>query len=170
MTGLLKPNCGTIELLGFNYQNNKEEIRKSIGLCLQFNVLYEFLTVEEHLKFYGLLKGIPPDELKQKVQEIISECSLEAEKGKFVKNLSGGNKRKLSLANALIGKSKIIFLDEPSSGLDPTSRSDIWNIIKSIRTPHRSLILTTHHLEEAEELSQTIGIMVEGKMVIIGTS
>lgn len=85
-----------------------------------------------------------------------------------MKNLSGGNKRKLSLANAIIGKSKVIFLDEPSSGLDPNSRQGVWNIIKSVRTPERCLILTTHHLEEAEELSQKIGIMSEGKMVIIG--
>lgn len=116
-----------------------------------------------------MLKQVDSGLIDQDVEQTIVSCSLTSEKGKFIKNLSGGNKRKVSLANALIGKSKIIFLDEPSSGLDPNSRQGVWNIIKSVRTPDRCLLLTTHHLEEAEELSQTIGIMSDGKMVIVGT-
>lgn len=88
----------------------------------------------------------------------MEKCLLKTERGKFSKNLSGGNKRKLSLAMALIGHSKILFLDEPSSGLDPSSRRILWDILKEVKKESRTIILTTHHLEEAEELAERIGV------------
>lgn len=168
LTGILPVTKGQIELMGLNYRNDLDQIRQNIGLCLQYNVLYDELTVEDHLKFYAVIKGVPKEHLAVEIENIINECALANEKGKLSKNLSGGNKRKLSLANALIGKSKIVFLDEPSSGLDPNSRRGVWDILKNIRSENRCVILTTHHLEEAEELSQKIGIMSNGKLVIIG--
>ena len=89
----------------------------------------------------------------------MAKCMLEGEKMKYVKELSGGNKRKLSLAMALIGKSKIIFLDEPTSGLDPVTRRNVWTILQDLKKEKRTLILTTHHLDEAEVLSERIAIM-----------
>lgn len=87
---------------------------------------------------------------------------LKTERGKFSQNLSGGNRRKLSLAMALIGNSQILFLDEPSSGLDPSSRRILWDILKEVKNEARTIILTTHHLEEAEELAERIAIMAKG--------
>lgn len=94
---------------------------------------------------------------------------LRTERDKLTKNLSGGNKRKLSLAMALIGGSKILLLDEPSSGLDPSSRKIIWDILKRVKNEKRTIVLTTHHLEEAEELAERIGIMAKGKLLTVGT-
>lgn len=125
--------------------------------------------MEDHLRYYYRVKNKNEDEIEQKVNETIAECALINEKGKLAKNLSGGNKRKLCLANSLIGGARIIFLDEPSSGLDPNSRQSIWQILKNISRMNRSIILTTHHLEEAEELSKRIGIMSKGKLIILGS-
>lgn len=132
LTGLLTPTEGSVEIMGMNYFENIDEIRKNIGLCLQYNVLYDNLTVEEHLMFYYKIKKSNDDNMDAEVEKIINECALASEKGKFAKDLSGGNKRKLCLANSLIGGSKIIFLDEPSSGLDPNSRQSIWSILKNL--------------------------------------
>jgi ATP-binding cassette subfamily A (ABC1) protein 3 len=107
--------------------------------------------------------------LNQEVIELLQKCTLINDKEKFTKNLSGGTKRKLSLACALIGNSSIVFLDEPSSGLDPVSRRAIWDILESIRTENRTIILTTHHLEEAEALSERIAIMAKGKLLTLGS-
>ena len=107
--------------------------------------------------------------MEHSINSIIDECALTNERGKLAKTLSGGNKRKLCLANSLIGGSQIIFLDEPSSGLDPNSRHSIWDILKNISNENRCVILTTHHLEEAEELSKRIAIMSKGKLIILGS-
>jgi len=111
--------------------------------------LYDELTIEEHLRFYYRIKNEDTETIEDNIQRTIVECALQLEKGKLAKNLSGGNKRKLCLANSLIGGSRIIFLDEPSSGLDPNSRQSIWAILKNISNQNRCIILTTHHLEEA---------------------
>jgi ATP-binding cassette, subfamily A (ABC1), member 3 len=132
LTGLLSSNSGAIEIMGRTFPDDTDEIRKNIGLCLQYNVLYDDLTIEEHLQYYYRIKNISDALLDFEVNRIINQCALNNERGKLAKNLSGGNKRKLCLANSLIGGSKIIFLDEPSSGLDPNSRQSIWGILKSI--------------------------------------
>jgi ATP-binding cassette subfamily A (ABC1) protein 3 len=101
---------------------------------------------------------------------VVLKCNLSNERFKYSMNLSGGNKRKLSLAMALIGNSKIIFLDEPSSGLDPNSSRLIWDILEQVKNENRTIILTTHHLEEAEHLSERIGIMARGKLLTVGSN
>ena len=108
---MLNANEGDVELLGMNYKNNLTEIRKNIGLCLQFNVLYDDLSIEEHLLYYSLIKGRTKEEAQPDIERIIVKCALDGERGKLAKNLSGGNKRKLCLANALIGDCKLVFLD-----------------------------------------------------------
>ena len=115
------------------YPEDVDEIRKNIGLCLQYNVLYDSLTVEDHLRFYFRIKRTDKELMESEIERIIVQCALGAERGKLSKDLSGGNKRKLCLANSLIGGSRIIFLDEPSSGLDPNSRQSIWGILRSIK-------------------------------------
>lgn len=129
------------------YPGEVEEIRKNIGLCLQYNVLYDNLSIEDHLKFYYKIKNTDHSRMAEEVDKTILQCALNGERGKLSKNLSGGNKRKLCLANSLIGGSRIVFLDEPSSGLDPNSRQSIWGILKNLKEEKRCIILTTHHLE-----------------------
>ena len=134
------------------------------------DVQYDNLTVEEHLEFYARVKGVPEYEILDKVEETIVKCALDKERGKFSKNLSGGNKRKLSLGMAVIGGSKVIFLDEPTSGMDPVSRKTIWEILLKLKQEGKCLVLTTHHLDEAEVLSERIAIMAKGKLLTVGSS
>jgi len=100
------------------------------GICVQKDVLYDDLTVEEHLRYYGEMKGYNGAALEEELQYIMTKCCLQTEKFKLAKQLSGGNKRKLSLGMALIGKSKVVFLDEPTSGMDPVTRRSIWDILQ----------------------------------------
>lgn len=146
LTGLLSADNGHISILGQTYPYGTDEIRKNIGLCLQYNVLYDDLTIEEHLRYYFRIKNKDQTQMEREVDRIIEQCALGNERGKIAKNLSGGNKRKLCLGNSLIGGARLIFLDEPSSGLDPNSRQAIWGILKSIESENRCIILTTHHL------------------------
>ena len=167
---MLRKSEGKIFISGCDLDDDLKGIRKSLGVCTQKDLLYEFMDVREHLEFICGLKGIPEGEIQTEVDRIIQSCCLENEKEKFSQNLSGGNKRKLSLAMALVGGSKIVFLDEPSSGLDPNSRRMIWDILEKVRDERRTIILTTHHLEEAEHLAQRIGIMAKGKLLTVGTN
>ncbi|KRX07798.1 P-loop containing nucleoside triphosphate hydrolase [Pseudocohnilembus persalinus] len=170
LTGMIELSSGKASLYGKDLVSELDQIRNNTGICNQKDVLFNNLTVTEHLKFMCDLKGMPEELKLGKIEETIQKCNLEMERHKFAKNLSGGNKRKLSLALSLIGGSKIVFLDEPSSGLDPGSRRKIWDILKQCKQENRTIVLTTHHLEEAEELADRIGIMSRGKLLTVGTS
>ncbi|EAR96798.2 transporter family ABC domain protein (macronuclear) [Tetrahymena thermophila SB210] len=170
LTGLLQKNQGKIIMNGLDFDQNKDQIRQNIGLCQQKDVLYDNFTIEEHLQFIGRIKGKDGVELENEIKYLIKKCQLSNEVGKTAKILSGGNKRKLSLAMALIGGSKIVFLDEPSSGLDFNARKEIKQILLELKKEQRTIILTTHHLEEAEECSDRIAIMAKGKLLTLGTN
>jgi ATP-binding cassette, subfamily A (ABC1), member 3 len=166
LTGILKPDAGTIRILDFDYYTQMHLIRSKTGVCLQTDVLYDDLTVREHLEFYANLKGTPSGQMETMVEQMITRCGLTGEQFKKTKELSGGNKRKTCLACAAIGDSRLLFLDEPSSGLDPGSRRIIWGLIDSLRKEGRTIILTTHHLEEAEFLANRIGFLAHGEMLV----
>lgn len=138
--------------------------RKLIGFCPQENVLFDHLTVEEHLTFYALLKGIQSKYRKKLVKHTIKEMDLYEQKKKLASALSGGNKRKLQVAVALIGNPPIILLDEPSAGMDPQARRFMWSVISQLNKKREkcAVILTTHSMEEAEALGTKVGIMVRG--------
>lgn len=146
LTGILQPDSGVINIFGYDYYTQMSEIRNRTGVCLQVDVLYDDLTVREHIEFYSKIKGIPINDAPAKVDEMIVKCGLQDEQHKKAKELSGGNKRKTCLACASIGNSDLIFLDEPSSGLDPNSRKIIWGLINELRAEGRTIVLTTHHL------------------------
>jgi len=131
--------------------------------------LYDYLTVREHLELVCELKNIHREQLQRELMETLNVVMLTEHSQKLVKQLSGGMKRKLSLAMALIGGSKLIILDEPSSGLDVESRRQVWDLIKHIKIG-RSIIMSTQHLEEADELSNRICIMSHGKLLALDTS
>jgi ABC-type multidrug transport system ATPase subunit len=146
-----------------------EGIRRILGVCPQHDILFDTLTVREHLQFYGALKGVPQHELDDAVREKLREVDLLDKIDTRVETLSGGQKRKLSVAMAFIGQSRVVFLDEPTSGIDPLSRRRVWDVIQ--RYKHgRVIILTTHHMDEADLLGDRIAIFANGKLKCQGTS
>lgn len=146
-----------------------DEIYTSMGVCPQHDLLWETLTGTEHLLFYGRLKNLKGSDLLQAVEESLKSVNLyyggvgDKPAGKY----SGGMKRRLSVAISLIGNPKAVYMDEPSTGLDPASRNSLWNVVKQAKQD-RAIILTTHSMEEAEVLCDRIGIFVDGSLQCIG--
>ena len=135
-----------------------------IGYCPQYDAIFPTLTVEETIKFYALVKGISTHKIEQVVEKAIVDLNLKEHRTKQAGTLSGGNKRKLSVAMAMIGNPPIILLDEPSAGMDPEARRFMWQVVEKIsqRDKKSAVILTSHSMEEAEALSTKLGIMVRG--------
>ena len=172
LTGLYTATEGEAEYNEENIINeiNMDEFRKILGICPQHDVLFPQLTIEEHLRLFCVFKGLTNnDEIDKEIEKSIHDFSLETKRDTKVENLSGGQKRKLSIAIALIGGSKVIFLDEPTSGMDITSRRNLWDILKRY-CDNRIIVLTTHYMEEAAVLGKRIGIISAGNMVCIGST
>ncbi|KAJ3058158.1 hypothetical protein HDU98_005722, partial [Podochytrium sp. JEL0797] len=167
LTGLYESSGGHARLAGFDIKTETSEVYKNVGVCPQFDILWDDLSVEEHLYFYARLKGVAGRQEKEAVEESLAQVSLTALRSRLSKRLSGGEKRRLSIAIALVGSPTVVFLDEPTTGLDPEVRRLIWNIIQNARED-KTIILTTHSMEEAEALCQRIGIMAKGSLRCIG--
>lgn len=166
LTGMLAPTAGDAQILGLSISQDMTAIRKSIGCCPQHDILWEQLTVQEHLNTFAKLKGLDPATcVPAKIAEVGLTEKIDVKAGE----LSGGMKRKLSLCMALIGDAKVIFLDEPTSGMDPFSRRSTWNMLIANR-PGRAMILTTHFMDEADLLGDRIAIMAEGVLQCCGSS
>ena len=170
LTGMLEIDRGQVLYDGENLMDDFEEIRKKIGICAQHDILYEKLKVSEHLELIATIKKVPLDQIPNAVEETLQRMNLIGERDKFSEELSGGNKRKLSLAMAVIGGTKVVFLDEPTSGMDPQNRRVMWHTLKQLKAQGMTILLTTHHLDEADELAQRIAIMSRGKLLALGTS
>ncbi|GBO07961.1 ATP-binding cassette sub-family A member 3, partial [Araneus ventricosus] len=168
LTGLYTPTNGTASIYGLDILAETTRARRGLGVCPQHNVLYDTLTVEEHLRIYAAMKGVPWKELNFEVTQILDIMKLADKKSELTKNLSGGMKRKLSLGIALIGGSKVLFLDEPTSGMDVEARRSVWDALLEIRH-NRTIILTTHYMEEADILGDRIAIMAEGEVQCCGS-
>lgn len=163
LTSEVQPTDGTIEINGVDISKHFSEVRKYIGYCPQTNPIFEEMSVEEHMYYYARIKGIPAACIPALVEEAILELDLQDHRKKPAGTLSGGNKRKLSVAMAIVGKPPIILLDEPSAGMDPEARRFMWSVVAKIASNKTSaVILTTHSMEEAEALSTKMGIMVKG--------
>lgn len=147
MTGIIAPDSNSeMEIvINNNSIDNIAEIRKYIGVCPQFDILWKELTAEQHLRMFGKLKGIPKHRLETRIDEVLHFVSLLSEKKNKVNSFSGGMKRRLSLAIAAIGNPKIIFLDEPTTGLDPKVRQQVWMLIEKLKK-NKSVVLTTHSM------------------------
>jgi len=161
LTGLIEPSGGKATIDGMSISNEMQAIRHSLGVCPQLNVIFEPLTPVQHLHLYGALKGLEGAELSTAIDEMLAHVMLEEKRHTESKSLSGGQKRKLCLAISLIGRPRTVFLDEPTSGMDPHSRRSIWTLLREQRQG-RTIVLTTHFLDEAEILSDRIAIMVPG--------
>ncbi|KAM3703643.1 hypothetical protein ACJW30_04G113300 [Castanea mollissima] len=169
MIGLTKPTSGAAYVQGMDIRTQMDGIYTSMGVCPQHDLLWETLTGREHLLFYGRLKNLKGSALTQAVEESLKSVNLfnggvgDKKAGKY----SGGMKRRLSVAISLIGDPKVVYMDEPSTGLDPASRSNLWNVVKRAKQ-NRAIILTTHSMEEAEVLCDRLGIFVDGSLQCIG--
>lgn len=162
--GLRVPDSGSITVLGHTHQGKTNSIKKKIGIQLQVTGLYPLHTVHELLSLFGAFyqKSLSPDEL-------IELVSLEDKRNTRSKDLSGGQRQRLSLALALVNDPTLIFLDEPTTGLDPQSRRQIWNILEDLQGQGKSVVLTTHYMEEAQTLCDRVAVMDYGKFIALDT-
>ena len=170
ITQEISTSSGEIFLNGVKTNNNFDLIKNKFGYCPQYDAIFEYMTVFENLEFYAKLKGVKKEFLTQIVNAVIYEMKLEEFIKKMAGRLSGGNKRKLSVAISMLCNPPIILLDEPSTGMDPEARRFMWSIIHKMSTMGRksSIIMTTHSMDEAETLCKRMGIMVNGEFVCLG--
>lgn len=162
--GLTPPDAGSVELLGLNWHSGANELRQRIGIQLQETQFPDKLTVEETIRLFRSFyrQGIS-------VEESIQTAQLEEKRRSRVGGLSGGQKQRLAMACALVGNPELLFLDEPTTGLDPQARRHLWDLVDRLKQTGRTIILTTHYMEEAERLCDRVGIMDHGKIIAIGT-
>ncbi len=162
--GLTKPDAGTVELLGLNWNKQANELRQKIGVQLQETQFPEKLLVEEVLTlFRSFFKhGLP-------VEQSITMAQLEEKRKSRVGGLSGGQKQRLAMACALVGDPELLFLDEPTTGLDPQARRNLWELVDELKRSGRTIILTTHYMDEAERLCDRVAVMDHGRIIALGT-
>uniref|UniRef100_A0AAQ5Z9M5 ABC transporter domain-containing protein n=1 Tax=Amphiprion ocellaris TaxID=80972 RepID=A0AAQ5Z9M5_AMPOC len=168
LTGLFPPSSGRAYISGYDICQDMNLIRRSLGLCPQHDVLFDNLTVREHLLFYAQLKGFSKDKIPDEVDRIIRILNLEDKRRARSKTLSGGMRRKLSIGIALIGDSKVVMLDEPTSGMDPSARRATWDLLQGEKRG-RTILLTTHFMDEADLLGDRIAIMAGGELQCCGS-
>ncbi|MFT7798628.1 ATP-binding cassette sub-family A member 1-like isoform X2 [Arapaima gigas] len=168
LTGLFPPTAGTVYVKGMDIRTDMAIIRKTLGVCPQHNILFDILTVEEHVWFYGCLKGLSRTEVRDEMEKLLEDVGLVHKRHEQIKNLSGGMQRKLSVAIAFVGGSKVVILDEPTAGVDPYSRRGIWDLLLKYRKD-RTIILSTHYMDEAELLGDRIAIISHGQLCCCGS-
>uniref|UniRef100_A0A667XRW6 P-type phospholipid transporter n=1 Tax=Myripristis murdjan TaxID=586833 RepID=A0A667XRW6_9TELE len=168
LTGLFPPTSGTVYIKGLDIRSDMDIIRRTLGVCPQHNVLFDILTVEEHVWFYGRLKGLSEAQVKAELHTLLDDVGLLHKRHEQTKNLSGGMQRKLSVAIAFVGGSKVVVLDEPTAGVDPYSRRGIWDLLLKYRKD-RTIILSTHYMDEADLLGDRIAIISQGKLCCCGS-
>lgn len=168
LTGLCAPTSGDALVLGHSITKDLDEVKKAGNLSPQETAVAPNLTVQENLEFIAGIYGFSKDERKKKVSDMIEKMELKEVKNTKAKKLSGGWQRKVSIAMALITEPKILYLDEPTLGLDVLARRELWKIIRALKEKV-TIFLTTHYMEEAEELSDHIAIMADGKLITAGT-
>ncbi|KAJ4944100.1 hypothetical protein JOQ06_012646 [Pogonophryne albipinna] len=169
LTGLFPPTSGTAYIHGKDIRSELSTIRQNLGVCPQHNVLFSMLTVEEHIWFYARLKGLSEEKVKAEVEQIVNDVGLPHKRNARTHTLSGGMQRKLSVALAFVGGSKVVILDEPTAGVDPYARRGIWDLLLKYRQG-RTIILSTHHMDEADILGDRIAIISHGKLCCVGSS
>ena len=166
MCGLINPTKGTVSLLGTDVQQNRKNIQRNIGYLSQIFSLYGDLTVEENIEFFAIIHNIT--DYSKREEELLRFTNLTKFKNRLANNLSGGMKQKLALACSLIHKPKILFLDEPTTGVDPVSRRDFWKILAELKKEGITIVLTTPYLDEAERCTR-VALMDQGKILDLDT-
>jgi len=170
LTTVLKPTSGEISINGYNILKEQDKARASFGIVFQDHSLDEELTAYENMVYHSVIYKVPKKEREERIQNALEIVGLWDRKGDLVKKYSGGMKRRLEIARALVHYPKILFLDEPTVGLDPQTRNSIWEHIKSLNAERKmTIFLTTHYMEEAEAIADKIAIIDHGKIIESGT-
>jgi ABC-2 type transport system ATP-binding protein len=169
LCGLIKPTSGQAQILGYDVQKDAGKVKELIGVCTQETAIYPYLTGTENLELFGNLHILDKKTLKTRRDLLLDKMGLAEDAKRKASKYSGGMKRRLSLALALIHDPEIAFLDEPTVAMDPQSRHAVWDFIREQKTKGKTVILTTHAMEEAEELCDRVGIIDHGKLIALGT-
>src|SRR6201986_4906044 len=171
LTTLLNPTSGDIKLNGYDALKDKDDVRKSFGIVFQDQSLDDELTAYENMEFHAVLYGISKEIRIKKIQELLQLVELWDRKDSLVKTFSGGMKRRLEIARGLLHHPKILFLDEPTIGLDPQTRTHLWSYIEDLnKKDGLTVFLTTHYMEEAEKVANRIAVIAHGQIVARGTA
>jgi ABC-2 type transport system ATP-binding protein len=168
LLGLLKPSAGKVRVLGYDPVTQTKPMQAHVGYMSQLFTLYNDLTARENIRFYGRVYGLKRDELARREAEIIRMAGLEGRENTLTANLSGGWKQRLALGCAIVHNPKVIFLDEPTAGVDPISRREFWGLIYAMAKKGTTVLVTTHYMDEAE-LCQRVGFISRGRLVALGT-
>ena len=169
ITGLLKPTKGRVRIGGFDVQTDGQKARALLGVSPQETAVYTTLTGRENVQLFGALYSVPKKLVNARVDQVMEKVGLMEDAGRRVGKYSGGMKRRVSIAMALVTDPKIVLLDEPTVGMDPQSRRAVWDFILELRDKGKTIILTTHYMEEAEELCDRVGIIDHGKLIALGS-
>ncbi len=169
LTGILKPTSGTVRVGGFDIQTESSKAREILGVSPQETAVYNYLTGKENVRLFGALYSVPKRSLESRVDYVLEKVGLLDEATRRVSTYSGGMKRRVSIAMAIVRDPKVLLLDEPTVGMDPQSRRAVWDFILELRDRGKAIVLTTHYLEEAEELCDRVGIIDHGRLIAIGT-
>lgn len=168
LLGLLEPTAGLMRVLGYDPIAETKAMQAQVGYMSQLFTLYRDLTARENILFYGRVYGLKPIELRQREEEIISMAGLQGRENALTSNLSGGWKQRLALGCAIVHRPKVVFLDEPTAGVDPISRREFWGLIYAMAKKGTTVLVTTHYMDEAE-LCQRVGFISQGRLVALDT-
>jgi ABC-2 type transport system ATP-binding protein len=164
LEGILEPSGGEVEVLGLRWGRDDDALRQKLGVSLQETKLADKLTVAETLRLFGSFYRAG-----RKAAEVMAEVGLSEKASSWVVNLSGGQRQRLAVACALVGDPELLFLDEPTTGLDPQSRRQLWDIVRGLRERGRTIVLTTHYMDEAERLCDRVAVVDHGRRIALGS-
>ncbi|WP_371806233.1 ABC transporter ATP-binding protein [Candidatus Lokiarchaeum ossiferum] len=169
LSTILPSTNGTAKILGYDLNKERKKIRQVIGVCPQELVLYELLSARENIELIAKMYGIPRSVYKERIDDYLGKMNLLDRADDLVRKFSGGMKRRVNVLMAVIHDPEVVFFDEPSAGLDPQSRRVVWDFIKDFEKQNKTIILTTHNMEEADDLSEELAIIDHGKIIASGT-
>lgn len=169
VSGLSKPSSGSVRMLGYDVWRSVRQVRRLMGVVPQETALYEELSAQANMEFHADLYGVPRSEKRERIERLLDLVSLADRRQSRVSSYSGGMKRRLAIARALLHEPRILFLDEPTLGVDVQSRSAIWGHIRALRDQGRTILLTTNYLEEAQALCDRLAIIDHGELLVVGS-
>jgi len=169
LCSLLEPTGGSASVGGYDVQKESQKVKELIGVCTQETAVYPYLTGRENVELFGNLHAMPKQKLKKNTDELLEKLGLAEDAKRRVGKYSGGMRRRINLIMALVNDPEIAFLDEPTVAMDPQSRHAVWDFIIGLKNQGKTVILTTHYMEEAEELCDRVGIIDHGKLIALGS-
>ncbi len=169
LSGLSEPTSGSIRVGGYDVGKEPDKVKQLIGVCPQDTAVFSYLTGRENVELFGNLHAMPKEKLKKNADDLLTKMGLLEDAKRQVGKYSGGMRRRINLIMALVHDPEIAFLDEPTVGMDPQSRRAVWDFIRELRKRDKTVVLTTHYMEEAEELCDRVGIIDYGKLIALGS-